>query len=455
MPSNHVLLGKVTLTATTSFITFSNIPQSGYTDLKLLASVRALRTGYPADDLVIQFNGVTTGYSGRRMFGNNASLTSDGQSDIRGFASDADITAGSFGSNEFYIPNYLSTTNTKSVSIEMSVATNGASAPHGIFAGLWNPATQAAINSIKVFCNNSSMVAGSDFALYGIAAVGTTPATSPFATGGDSVTTDGTYWIHTFLSSGTFAPAKALTCDYLVVAGGGGGGAQVGGGGGAGGYRTSIGGSALSVTAQNYLVQVGAGGVAGIGGTADSNSKGTNGTNSVFSSISSTGGGAGGSYQANSNGNSGGSGGGGTYGHTGGGSGAAGSGNAGSYSPVEGFAGGVISGSNAGAAGGGGGASAVGGNSSSGVGGVGGAGTANSISGSSVTYAGGGGGAGAAEVTSAGGAGGGGNGGGGSNTSSTAGTANTGGGGGGNRDSNTGTGSAGGSGIVIIRYPIA
>jgi hypothetical protein len=37
------------------------------------------------------------------------------------------------------------------------------------------------------------------------------------ATGGDSVTTDGTYWYHTFLSSGTFTPTEALTADYLSL----------------------------------------------------------------------------------------------------------------------------------------------------------------------------------------------------------------------------------------------
>jgi hypothetical protein len=82
----------------------------------------------------------------------------------------------------------------------------------------------------------------------------------------------------------TFVPS--LTVDYLVVAGGGGGGGtqQYGGGGGAGGYRTSIGGTALTLDLDElYTVTVGAGGA--------TNNKGNN---SVFSSITSTGGGLGG-----------------------------------------------------------------------------------------------------------------------------------------------------------------
>jgi len=54
-----------------------------------------------------------------------------------------------------------------------------------------------------------------------------------------------------------------LSVDYLVVAGGGSGGGGSGGagGGGAGGYRTSIGGTSLTLSLNtSYTVTVGAGG---------------------------------------------------------------------------------------------------------------------------------------------------------------------------------------------------
>jgi len=164
MANTYYLIEEKILTTTTSDITFSSIPAT-YTDLKLTASVRALRTGFPADDLVIQFNGSTSGYSGKRLYAIGSGITSDTQSDIRGFASDADETANVFGSNDFYIPNYLSS-NYKSVSVDMVTETNGSDAPIGLFAGLWS--NTAAINSIKVFCNNSNMVQYSTFYLYGI-----------------------------------------------------------------------------------------------------------------------------------------------------------------------------------------------------------------------------------------------------------------------------------------------
>jgi hypothetical protein len=164
MANTYELIEAKTLTTTTADITFSSIPAT-YTDLQFVASVRALRTGFPADDLVIQFNGSTSGYSGRRLYAFGGSVSPDTQTDIRGFASDADQTANVFGSNSFYIPNYLSS-QYKSVSVDMVTETNGTDAPIGMFAGLWS--NTAAITSIKVFCNNSNMVQYSTFYLYGI-----------------------------------------------------------------------------------------------------------------------------------------------------------------------------------------------------------------------------------------------------------------------------------------------
>jgi hypothetical protein len=109
----------------------------------------------------------------------------------------------------------------------------------------------------------------------------------PFTATGGTITTSGSYTIHTFTSSGTFTPAIAGTVDYLVVAGGGGGGFEVGGAGGAGGFRTAAG---FSVAATGLTVTVGAGGT---GRTSDGVPP--TGADSVFSSITSLGGGGAGS----------------------------------------------------------------------------------------------------------------------------------------------------------------
>ena len=276
------------------------------------------------------------------------------------------------------------------------------------------------------------------------------------ATGG-TITTDGSYKVHTFTSSGTFAVSSVGVFDYLVIAGGGSGAATVygPGGGGAGGYRNSFnsetsgggGSSETSITAsiQSYTVTIGAGGAAVSSVTALGNA----GSNSVFGSITSAGGG----YGSGSNGTT--------------GTGGSGGGGDGEYSKAggagtsnQGYAGGTGGGRGAGSTenyqgGGGGGAGAVGGTgiadgtNNDGYGGV---GLASSITGSSVVRAGGGGGAvyNTANGMSAGGLGGTGGGGTGGLASVGAnGTVNTGSGGGGGSSNASG---AGGSGVVIIRY---
>jgi len=449
MPANYVLLEKITVGAAgAASVTFSGIPQTGYTDLVLKASPR-VTTVNTVDGVRVTFNGNTSSYTNKRVFGTGTSAISDsfGTSFIYFGSVNASTSTGSvFSNGEMYIPNYTSS-NYKSTSADLVQENNVTEGYQFLMAGLWS--NTAAITSITLTSDSAdNFVQYSTFYLYGVAKLGTTPAIVPYATGGDTIMTDGTYWYHTFVSSGTFTPQKAITCDYLVVAGGGGGGSSNNsGGGGAGGLRSTVtatggGGSlesALSLASgTGYTVTIGAGGAGGVG----SDITGTSGSNSVFSSITSTGGGGGGGE--NKVGGNGGSSGGGGYSDQ-----AAGTRTA---SPVQGFNG--AAGSTAGSpypAGGGGGAGVAGGGDLSlSQRSQGGNGQAISITGSSVTYGGGGSG-GRSSTALAGGTGGGGNGGQNGGTAPTAGTANLGGGGGGGA---VHSGAAGGSGIVIVRYAV-
>jgi hypothetical protein len=454
MSNSYVLLEKVVVgSAGASSVTFANIPQTGYTDLKIVISTRGTSSDTP---VAVQFNSVTTGYSWRRIYGSGSAASSQsGTDNYFMYHETSSQTASTFGSGELYIPNYTGS-QAKSCSADSLNENNATAADMFMLAGL-NTMT-AAITSITFTPYSGNFAANSTFYLYGVAKLGTTPTIAPKATGGDVIDTDGTYWYHIFRSSGTFTPATALTCDYLVVAGGGGGGGRRGAAGGAGGLRSTVtatggGGSletALSLaSATNYTVTVGAGGAGGSGAAGSgAATDGSNGSNSVFSTITSTAGG-GGAGDGRSTANIGGSGGGGSNG----------AGGAGTIN--QGYAGG--SGPNTApnyGGGGGGGANAVGANGTSTTGGAGGAGVAVAITGSSVTYAGGGGGGTYQGGTSGvGGAGGGGAGGtGGTDNNGTAGTANTGGGGGGGSiqaDSSNRAGGAGGSGIVVVRYLVA
>jgi hypothetical protein len=453
MSNNYILLDRIELNADAASVTFDNIPQSGYTDLKVVVSARTSRSGNPEDEVFIRFNGTTTGYSSRSLFGTGAATSSNtgGTAQInRTWTTANGATSNTFGSMDIYIPNYRGSQN-KSVSVDAVSENNATTAYAVLTAGLWS--NSAAITSITLLPEvGPNFLAGSTFSLYGLAQVGTTPAIAPKADGGNVIATDGTYWYHAFLSNGTFTPQVGLNADVLVVAGGGGGGSQRGcrgnGGGGAGGYRLT---TDSYVSGTGYAVTIGAGGAAGT-------TTGANGNNSIVNSITSTGGGGGGA--GSNNGLNGGSGGGGVNFGTGGTASPAGQGNTGGAGALGG--------------GGGGGASAVGvaGDvTASGSGGNGGAGSNSASSWATATgtgvsgfYAGGGGGGSgngsgsSGLIPGVGGAGGGGTARYAASGQGDNGTTNTGGGGAGGTEYSgctSGNGGAGGSGIVIIRYLVA
>ena len=433
MPSStYVALASVKLDTAQTQITFNNIPQN-YTDLILQGDV----IGTTAYEVFIDFNGDDgTNYSETYFEGNgtvgSSARTSNSGNLAMSYSSSTNPTP-----TIMQIQNYSNNTTYKTILSRSSAA----SASVLGWVGLWR--NTAAINSITLKISSGKVFsAGAIFSLYGIG------ANELKATGGDIITTDGTYWYHAFKTSGTFTPVSTLSCDVLVVAGGGGGGGYQSGGGGAGGVFYSTGNS-LS-TAQTVTV-----GAAGAGGSG--NNRGSNGSNSVFGSLTAAvGGGGGGSFNVPA-GLSGGSGGGAASSNNtspphSGGTGTAGQGNAGgamsTYAdPYK--------------AGGGGGAGAAGsaGYTTSGNGGIG----VNTYStwlsttGTGVRgYIAGGGGGGlyatSGGTPAVGGEGGGGNG----NVIygglGTVGLPNTGGGGGGSDYGASGANA--GSGLVIVRYAV-
>jgi hypothetical protein len=442
MPENYILLERTELNASAASVTFANIPQTGYTDLKVVVSARDTSSSDAKGSYyTIAFNGGSS-YAGRYLQGNGSSAISGVLAQLAGISTTSTSTSNTFCNDEIYIPNYTSTS-AKSYSVDTVTENNATGAYATLVAGSWSG---AAVTTITFTPSVGSFVQYSTFSLYGIAAVGTTPAIAPKASGGNVIDFDGTYWIHTFLTSGTFTPQVGLTCDVLVVAGGGGGGGgagNLGGGGGAGGLlyygsespKSPNGSAQTLLTGTNYLVTVGA------GGSGSNSTGGTTGSDSVFSSFTANGGGGG--YGASAAAKNGGSGGG-TFSTSGAGTGISG----------QGFAGGTGYGAGADyGAGGGGGAGGLGVSAAVSVAPQGGVGLAYSITGSSVEYGGGGGGASEAGVPLANARFGGGAGGRAPSTSATSATINRGGGGGGSYIS-AGAGN-GSSGIVIIRYPAA
>jgi hypothetical protein len=388
--------------------------------LVVKACPRSDRTGSVKDTLDLKLNGTSTGLSERYLQGNGTAATSGSLSNYYAEINAASSTASVFSNLEIYIPNYTSA-NYKSFSIDTVMEDNATLAIAELFAGLWS--NTAAITSLTLsVVNGTGFTQYSTFYLYGVAKLGTTPAIVPYATGGDTIMTDGTYWYHAFKASGTFTPAKGLSADILQIAGGG-GSPQDGGGGGAGGLLAH---TAQALTTTGYTVTIGAGGTGS--GTSSSN-----GSNSQFASLTASVGGGASVYH--SSGATGGSGGGGSAFASpfAGGSGTAGQGNAGGAGGGGNFSGG------------GGGAGAVGTAAGGAIGGNGGDGVSTYSSWGLVTgtgevissvawFAGGGSGW---YGSTTGGKGGGGN--------QVNGIPNTGGGAGGYNKN-------GGSGIVIVRY---
>jgi hypothetical protein len=324
MPANYVLISEQTVNVPVASVTFSNIPQTGYTDLKVVMSVRTNRADN-SDGILCKPNNSAS--NGTQILvagsGSGSPISQSFSFIVAGTATAANDTANTFGNAEMYISNYNLTSTPKPMSVQ-GVNENNASTAFAVFrTNLWsdNSAITSLVFSPQVGTN---FIANSTFSLYGIAALGTTPTVLPKASGGDIVVNDGTYWYHAFLSSGVFTPLSNLTSDVLVVAGAGGGGVSYGGGGGGGGFQEF---TSQALIATPYPCTVGAGGVGGSGAT--------NGNNSQFGALTASVGGGFGGKNPPVNGNSGGSGGGGRGDNS-----APGVGTGGAPTSGQGFAGG-------------------------------------------------------------------------------------------------------------------
>jgi hypothetical protein len=149
-------------------IEFTSIP-STYTDLLVKVSPRGDSGG---TDLAIQFNGSTSSvYTIMRLYGTGSSTASSSSTStmlINNMVAQSSYTASTFGNGEIYIPNYTSS-NAKSVSIDGVTENNATGSFQTLTAGLWNPAVQAAITSIKLMIDGgANFVQYSTAYLYGI-----------------------------------------------------------------------------------------------------------------------------------------------------------------------------------------------------------------------------------------------------------------------------------------------
>ena len=172
MPTpTYVALAKTVLTSSASSVTFSSIP-STYTDLLLVYSARDNASGNQAGSYTIRVNGLSTSiYSYTALSKNDSNTVSSyrGSSQDRGYwglINGSASTANTFGSGEFYIPNYAGSTSKIFSISEITENNNSATTYINVDAALIG--TTAAINEISFFSFFSSVASGSRFDLYGI-----------------------------------------------------------------------------------------------------------------------------------------------------------------------------------------------------------------------------------------------------------------------------------------------
>jgi hypothetical protein len=147
-------------------VTFSSIPQ-GYTDLKLVASVRSNRAAQE-DGFGVTLNSASTGYTYRILSGSGSAASSVNTAYEQIWATRVNgnsATSNTFSSVEVYFPNYTGST-AKSYSAD-AVSENNATEAYATLSAILQSSTSA-ITSLTVQTINGTVATNSTFTLYGV-----------------------------------------------------------------------------------------------------------------------------------------------------------------------------------------------------------------------------------------------------------------------------------------------
>jgi hypothetical protein len=171
------LIETKTLLSAAASIEFTSIPQDS-TDLLVLFSLRAT-TGTGYIPFGYRFNGNTSGYTARSLYGTGSSVGSELNTLIAGADGLGNTgrfggyginwnssTSNTFTSGNFYIPNYAGS-NQKSASVDYVNENNATLSYQELVATLW--ANTSAITSLTIAAQSGSNLAiGSTISLYKI-----------------------------------------------------------------------------------------------------------------------------------------------------------------------------------------------------------------------------------------------------------------------------------------------
>jgi hypothetical protein len=165
MPNTFTLIAsQEAANSSVATYTFSSIPNT-YTDLVLKYSCR---NSAGLQNITMQFNSISSGYTYRMLYGEGSAAYSFDQATFSTsslFAGNIKNTTSTFMNGEMYIPNYANTSYNKSVSIDTVQEENTTTAYMQMIAGLIP--TTSAISSIAISTGNQ-FAQYSSFYLYGI-----------------------------------------------------------------------------------------------------------------------------------------------------------------------------------------------------------------------------------------------------------------------------------------------
>lgn len=170
MANTHIPIATTTVgSGGATTIEFASIP-STYTDLKIVGSWRVDRAGQTRSGSRLWFNSNTSAWTSIRIAGYDSNSTI---SDLGGSTyfnqpqpTASAATASTFGSVEFYIPNYAGSQEKTIYSMSTTENNNATAWIIDYSGGVWG--STAAITNIKIDGNGYNFVQYSTFTLYGI-----------------------------------------------------------------------------------------------------------------------------------------------------------------------------------------------------------------------------------------------------------------------------------------------
>ena len=165
MATTHEIIASVTVgSGGAADIEFTSIPAT-YTDLQLVLSGRGTTLAVDTD-VTFSINSSTSNFSWRVLQGNGSTASSANSSTNRaGFITAATNTASTYGSAQWYFPNYTSS-NYKSISADTVNERNATAVTMELAAILWS--NTAAITSIALTPAAGNFEQYSTAYLYGI-----------------------------------------------------------------------------------------------------------------------------------------------------------------------------------------------------------------------------------------------------------------------------------------------